>query len=131
MIAFALTNWKWLALGVAALVAIGWIGLLKLELAHRDTRIAELHSDIDGMKAQQADNIARAEKAVRERLQAEIDVNKQIIEGLNAEKAALQEKANAAEVSLAAIPVAPTPTGCPDPMSLPVVGAFLHGVPER
>lgn len=116
----------------ALVLAIGiFAGVERIQISNRNTTIAQKDTAISDMKKTQAENIARAEKAVRERMQSEIDNNNTVIKGLNADKAALQEKANAAESALAGITVTPTPEGCPEPMGLPVMRALVGGLPDR
>jgi hypothetical protein len=64
-------------------------------------------------------------------MQADLDYSTKLVANYAGEIAELQEKQNAAEVAVAAVPVEPVAKGCPDPMSLPVVGRFIVGLPDR
>lgn len=132
--AWLLKNPAWLlviALGVFAGFERIEITARDLTIANRDTTIAQKDSALKGMQAQQEANIAAAQKAARDAMQADLDRTNALVRDLQADKDALQEKQNAAEVAVAAVPVAPDAPGCPDPMSLPVVRAFSGSLPDR
>ncbi len=117
----------WVLLAAACIFA----GVEGLQIRARDVTIAKQTADMAGMKAQQAENIAAAQKAARDAMQADIDKGNAIAADLRRDLADQTEKRNAAEVSLAAVQVAPAPPGCPEPMSLPVVGSFIAGLPNQ
>jgi hypothetical protein len=106
-------------------------GVERVQISGRDVTIAQKETALKGMQAQQAENIAAAESKVRAAMQADLEHSNKLVADYAGEIAELQEKQNAAEVSVAAIPVEPVAKGCPDPMSLPVVGAFVRGLPDQ
>jgi hypothetical protein len=106
-------------------------GVERVQISNRDVTIAQKDTALKGMQAQQAENIAAAEKKVRDAMQADLDYSTKLVANYAGEIAELQEKQNAAEVSVAAVPVEPVAKGCPDPMSLPVLRAFTSGLPDR
>jgi hypothetical protein len=131
LLTFALANWRWiLPLLLVAGIAID-DGLLRIDYADQKVTIAQKDTALKGMQAQQAENIAAAEKKVRTAMQADLDRTNALVRDLQADNDARQEKQNAAEVSVAAVPVEPVAKGCPDPMSLPVLRAFTSGLPDR
>jgi hypothetical protein len=105
-------------------------GIERVQISNRDVTIAQKDTALKGMQAQQAENIAAAEKKVRTAMQADLDYSAKLVANYAGEIAELQEKQNAAEVSVATAPVIATAPGC-DPMALPVVGAFMRGLPDR
>jgi hypothetical protein len=106
-------------------------GIERVQISNRDVTIAQKDTALKGMQAQQAENIAAAENKVRTAMQADLDRTNALVRDLQADNDARQEKQNAAEVAVAAVPVEPAAKGCPDPMSLPVVGRFIVGLPDR
>lgn len=122
ILAFALRNWTWLLPLVALFVVSTDDGIRRLQVANRNVTIAE-------MKAQDALNIAAAEKAVREFHEADAKKTAGIIADLNTEKSDLERKLNAASIALAEVPPPVEPPGCPDPMARADVAAFLAGLP--
>lgn len=116
----------------ALILAIGiFAGIERIQISNRDVTIAQKDTALKGMQAQQAENIAAAQSKVRAVMQADLDYSNKLVADYAGEIASLQEKQNAAEVSVAAVPVEPVAQGCPDPMSLPVVGAFARGLPDK
>lgn len=128
--AFLLKNPLVSGLGVLALVLGIALGVQTLRVANRDVTIAQRDTALANMVAQQQANIAAAEAAVRKALQVDQENSNRIIAAYAAEIADLQEKANAAAVDIAAVPVSPVVPGCPDIMADPAVRAFIGGLPN-
>jgi hypothetical protein len=131
LIPFLFANWRWLLpLAMCLGLAID-DGLLRIDYAEQKVTIAQKDTALKGVQAQQAENIAAAEKKVRTAMQADLDRTNALVRDLQADNDARQEKQNAAEVAVAAVPVEPVAKGCPDPMALPVLRAFTAGLPDR
>src|SRR4051812_34957217 len=87
----------WVLLILACAIGIGGTGWYRMKWQSGEVKIAQKDAAIAGMKAQQAANIAAAEKAVRERLQADIAKGNAVAADLRKDLASQQEKLNAAE----------------------------------
>jgi hypothetical protein len=105
---------------------IGLAVLLGLSVVYGQTEKANYESE----RAARVGDRANAEAAARQAVQADLEHSYKLVADYAAEIADLQEKSHAADIALATAPVTPTPAGCPDPMSLPVVRAFSLGLPS-
>ena len=122
-------NWLSLAPWIVA-AAIGvFAGIERIQISNRDTTIAEKNTALANDKAKQAENIAAAVKAVQADKDADAARTTVLVQALTKDKQALEERANAAETALAAVPEPVTPAGCPAPMDSPVFQSFLRGLP--
>lgn len=109
MIAFLFANWRWLVpLALCAGLAID-DGLLRIDYAEQKTTLAEKDTALKAMQEKQAENIAAAEKKVRETMQKDIDAGKVINAGLQVQASKLKGDLDAA---LAAQDAAPATAAC-------------------
>lgn len=123
-------NWLKLAPWIAA-AAIGvFAGIERIQISNRDVTIAEKNTELAKMRKQQAENIATAVKAVAADKDKDAARTTVLVASLTKEKQNLEERANAAETALAAVPETVTPAGCPAPMDSPVFRAWIDGLPR-
>lgn len=123
-------NWLKLAPWIAA-AAIGvFAGIERIQISNRDVTIAEKNTALAEMREQQAENIATAVKAVAANKDADAAKTTVLVAALTKDKQALEERVNAAETALAAVPETVTPTGCPVPLDSPVLQSFIAGLPR-
>lgn len=123
---------NWLALApylvIAALgLAFGWEYVTVQE---RNVTIAQKDTALEGMRKQQAENMAKAVKAVSDDKAADAVKTTALVATLTKEKQDLEDRANVAETALAAVPEPVTPAGCPAPMDSPVLRSFIDGLPK-
>ncbi len=116
-------NWLALAPYLGILAALAFGGWEYTTVKERDARISS-------MQAQEAKNVAAAEKAVRDAAAKDAAKTDALVTQLQADNSALQKEAADARVSLATAPIVAVTPGCPDIMQSPVVGAFLRGLPN-
>lgn len=124
---------NWLALApwiVAAAIGL-FAGVERIQISNRNTTIAERDVTIANAKAQQAENIAKAVKAVAADKDADAVKTTALVATLTKEKQDLEDRANAAETALAAVPETVTPAGCPAPMDSPVLRQFISSLPAN
>lgn len=108
-------------------LAVGWE---YTTIKERDATIAQKETALADMRRQQAENIAAAVRKVSDAKDADAAKTTVLVQALTTEKQALEERANAAETALAAVPETVTPTGCPAPMDSPVFKSFVDGLPR-
>ena len=108
-----------LALLIGGAGAFGW----------EYSTVKERDATISDMKAQQAKDIATAVQKVAAEKAADKIASDKIVSDLHAAKADIEEKLNAANLALAAVPPPVDPPGCPAAIDRADVTAFIRGLP--
>lgn len=101
-------------------VAFGW----------EYTTVQERDATIASMKAQEAINVAAAEKVVRDAAAKDAAKTDALVTQLQSDLADQQKAGADARVALASIPTVTAAPGCPDIMASPLIAAFTNGLPN-